>query len=297
MPRQEFDLEGHRGARGLHPENTLEGFRATIAIGVTTLETDVAMTADGIAVACHDPHLNPDITRGPDGAFLSARGPAIRTLSLAELQRYDVGRIRPGTAYARSFPDQRGQDGLRIPRLAEMFALDDRVRFNTEIKTFPKDPGLTAPPAQMADAVLAAAARTGATERLIVQSFDWRNMRHTARAAPAVTRAYLTSAETVAEAALWWDGPSPADFGGSVPRAVAAEGAGVTWGPDWRTLTEALIAEAHGLGLRVVPWTVNAAADMARLIGWGVDGLITDRPDLGRAALTAAGLAVPPGRG
>lgn len=293
MSRQDFDLEGHRGARGLHPENTLEGFRATIAIGVTTLETDVAMTADGVAVTCHDPHLNPDITRGPDGAFLPARGPAIRALSFAELQRYDVGRIRPGTAYARSYPDQRGQDGLRIPRLAELFALDGRVRFNIEIKTFPKDPALTAPPAQVTEAVLEAAARTGATGRLIVQSFDWRNQRHAARVAPDVARAYLTSANTVPEAALWWDGPSPGDFGGSVPRAVAAEGAGVTWAPEWQTLTRALVAEAHGLGLRVVPWTVNAEADMARLIGWGVDGLITDRPDLGRAVLAACSLPLP----
>ncbi len=297
MPRQDFDLEGHRGARWLHPENTLEGFRATIAIGVTTLETDVAMTADGVAVAHHDPHLNPDITRGPDRAFLSARGPAIRTLSFAELQRYDVGRIRPGSNYARSYPDQRGQDGVRIPTLADMFALDDRVRFNTEIKTFPKEPGLTAPPEQMAEAVLAAAARTGATGRLVIQSFDWRNVRHVARVAPAVARAYLTSAATAKEARLWWDGPSAEDFGGSVPRAVAAEGAGVTWAPDWQSLTEELVAEAHGLGLRVVPWTVNAEADMARLIGWGVDGLITDRPDLGRTALVAAGLPLPPRAG
>lgn len=292
MRRQGFDLQGHRGARGLHPENTLEGFRAALAIGVTTLETDVAVTADGVAVNSHDPFLNPDIVRGPDGAFLSARGPAIRTLRYADLTRYDVGRIRPGSAYARSFAQQQGRDGVRIPRLAEVFALDGTVRFNVETKVFPKAPDLTVAPEVMADAILAAADGAGATGRLTIQSFDWRSLRHVRRVRPEVPRAFLTSADTVAEARLWWDGPAPEDFGDSVPRAVAAEGGGI-WSPEWRTLTAALVAEAHGYGLAVLPWTVNGEADMVRLIGWGVDGLITDRPDLGRAALASAGLPLP----
>ena len=91
--------------------------------------------------------------------------------------------------------------------------------------------------------------------------------------------AWLTRAETVRDAAIWWGGPHPDDFGGSVPRAVAAEGGG-TWAPDHSDLTEAMVAEAHALGLRVMPWTVNRTSRMRRLLGWGVDGLVTDRPDL-----------------
>src|ERR1700687_3226081 len=103
-----FDLQGHRGARGLAPENTLEAFATALKIGVTTLELDLAMTKDGVLVVSHDSVLNPDHTRGPDGKFLAAQGPAIRSLPLAEVKQYDVGRLKPGTTYAATFPEQRG---------------------------------------------------------------------------------------------------------------------------------------------------------------------------------------------
>ena len=101
-----FDLQGHRGARGLAPENTLPAFATALSIGVSTLELDLAMTSDGVLVVSHDSRLNPAHTRGPDGAFLDGEGPAIRSLTLAQLQRYDVGRLKPGTAYAAAFPEQ-----------------------------------------------------------------------------------------------------------------------------------------------------------------------------------------------
>src|SRR5437762_10982982 len=86
-PSLAFDLEGHRGMRGLAPENTLAAFRKALAIGVTTLETDMAVTKDDVIVISHDPVLNPDIVRGPDGQWLATKGPAIRTLTFAELAR------------------------------------------------------------------------------------------------------------------------------------------------------------------------------------------------------------------
>ena len=142
MAANMFDLQGHRGARGLAPENTLEGFAAALAIGVTTLELDLAMTKDGVVVVSHDSELNPDHTRGPDGQFLKTTGPAIRSLTLAELKRYDVGRLKPGSRYAANFPQQRQLDGVRIPALAEVFDLARRsgaehVRFNIETKLTP----------------------------------------------------------------------------------------------------------------------------------------------------------------
>src|SRR5580698_9247957 len=112
--RRAFNLQGHRGARGLFPENTLEGFAAALAIGVTTFELDVAMTADGVPVVSHDAAFNPDLVRGPDGAWLAAPGPLISTLRLAELAAYDVGRMRPGSEYAAQFPGQAPHDGARI---------------------------------------------------------------------------------------------------------------------------------------------------------------------------------------
>ncbi len=162
--------------------------------------------------------------------------------------------------------------------------IDPRVRFNIELKSFPLQPGLTADGATMAAAVLPVADAAGACARITVQSFDWRGPRHLRRTRPDIRLAWLTRAAILPQARVWWDGPDPSDYGGSVPRAVAAEG-GPIWAPEHVDLTEAGLAEAHGLGLRVIPWTVNRSDDMARLIAWGVDGLITDRPDIARAVM------------
>lgn len=293
--RRAIELQGHRGARGLFPENTLAGFTAALAVGVNSFELDVAVTADGVPVVSHDAALNPDIVRGPDGAWLTTRGRLIRTLRLAELAAFDVGRLRPGSAYAAQFPDQAPRDGARIPTLAEVLAVDPRVRFNIEMKTFPDHPDWTVGPAAMAEAVLAVAEAAGALGRITVESFDWRGPRQVRRLRPDLPLAWLTSPQTIAEAALWWDGPAPADYGGSVPRAVAAEG-GPIWAPHHAGLSGALIEEAHGLGLAVLAWTVNRAADMRRLLRWGIDGLITDRPDIARGVLAEAGFPLPTGR-
>jgi glycerophosphoryl diester phosphodiesterase len=137
--KRSFELQGHRGARGLFPENTLEGFAATLAMGIRSLELDVSVTADDVAVVTHDPILNPDIARGPDGAWLSGPGPAIRSLTFAELRRYDVGRLRPGSRIAGLHPRQQPHDGARIPTLADVFALTAATgaRVDAEIKTLP----------------------------------------------------------------------------------------------------------------------------------------------------------------
>jgi glycerophosphoryl diester phosphodiesterase len=292
--KRRIDLHGHRGARGLFPENTLVGFAGALAIGVDVLELDVAMTADDVVVVTHDPRLNPDLTRR-NGAWLAAPGAAIRSLRAAELAGYDVGRISPGSTYASLHPTQVPHDGATIPTLADVLRIDPLVRFNIELKTFPWFPGLAVDGAAMADAVVAVADAAGAVDRIIVQSFDWRGPRRLRRTRPDVDLAWLTSAAFLAGARTWWDGPHPADFGGSVARAVAAAG-GRTWSPEHDDLTEETLAEAHALGLRVVPWTVNRPEAMRRLIRWGVDGLITDRPDLARAVLAEAGHLLPMSR-
>ncbi len=300
-----FDLQGHRGARGLVPENTLEGFAAALNLGVTTLEMDTGVTADGAVVVMHDPTLNPDITRGPDGAWITPPGPAVRSLTLAELQRHDVGRIRPGTRYAATFPDQVPADGARIPTLDAVLALaaaaSPTVRFNIETKVFPHRPTVTVPPEVMAEAVADVIIRAGMADRAVVQSFDWRTLAWLREHRPAIARSYLTSQsggeDTVASRdgvpSPWLAGLDAAAHGNSVPRLVAAAG-GTIWSPNFRDLTEAIVAEARSLGLTLLPWTVNDAATMERLIAWGVDGIITDRPDILRGVMAARGMALPP---
>jgi glycerophosphoryl diester phosphodiesterase len=115
---QALDIQGHRGARGLVPENTLPAFARALSIGVTTLELDCGITRDGVVSVGHDPALNPDITRAPDGRWLAKQGSAIHALTFAELQRYDVGRIKPGSAYAQLF--RRDAWTTRISRLADV---------------------------------------------------------------------------------------------------------------------------------------------------------------------------------
>ncbi|WP_428492040.1 glycerophosphodiester phosphodiesterase [Rhodopila sp.] len=278
--KRPFDIQGHRGARALFPENTLEGFLAASALGVSGFELDVAMTADGVVVLSHDPALNPDLTRDASGRWLERRGPTIHTLRHAELNRYDVGCIRPGSRTAMLFPDQRPRDGTRIPTLAAVLTALPDARFTIEVKTDPAHPGWTAPPHLLADATVAVVDQAGAASRVIVESFDWRVPRHIHRTRPDITLAWLTRAETVRDAALWWDAPGLSAIPGrTVPAAVAAEG-GPVWAPDHSDLTEAQIVEAHALGLSVLPWTVNRPSDMRRMIDWGADGLISDRPDL-----------------
>jgi glycerophosphoryl diester phosphodiesterase len=280
-------IVGHRGARGLYPENTLAGFAGALALGVDALELDVALTADGVVVVTHDPALDPNLTRGAAGVWLDGPGPLIRSLNAAELAAYDVGRLRPGTPYAALFPEQSPCDGERIPRLAGVLRISNDTNFIIELKTFPGDPGRAASATELAEAVLATADAAGVTSRIVVEGFDWRGPRHLRRVRPDVRTAWLTRAETVRDPALWWDGPHPADFGGSVPRAVAAEG-GPVWAPDHTDLTRDQVDAAHALGLAVIPWTVNDPRDIARLIGWGVDGVVTDHPDRARRIAAAA---------
>src|SRR2546425_6877212 len=122
-PSLAFDLEGHRGTGGLAPENPLAAFRGALEIGVTTIETDMAVTKDDVVVISHNASLNPDLVRDADGHWLASPGPPIRTLTLAELRRYDIGRINPTSQYARQFPNQQSGDAQRFPKLSEPFDL------------------------------------------------------------------------------------------------------------------------------------------------------------------------------
>jgi glycerophosphoryl diester phosphodiesterase len=301
-----FDLQGHRGARGLAPENTLEGFAVALAIGVTTLELDLAMTKDDVLMVSHDRRLNPDHTRGADGKFLESEGPAIRSLTLAEVRRYDVGRLKPGSAYAKSLPEQQPVDGARIPPLAELFDLvkragADHVRFNIETKITPASGDETPDPEAFAAAFAKAVRDAGLVSRVSIQSFDWRTLMAMKTIAPEIERVCLTAEALTLDtirrgepgASPWTAGLDIDDFSGSVPRLVAAAGCQV-WSPLYRNAKPDDVAAAKALGLKVIPWTVNERADMERLIGLGVDGLITDYPDRLRAVMAEKNMPLPP---
>jgi glycerophosphoryl diester phosphodiesterase len=299
------DLQGHRGARALWPENTLAGFARTLAVGVTTLELDIAITRDGVLVVSHDPQLNPDITRGPDGRFIDAPGPRIRDLSFDELQRYDVGRLKPGTRYASQYPQQQPVDGARIPRLADLFAMvqragDDRVRFAIETKVSPLRPDDTVAPEVFARAVIAAVRSAGMAQRSSILSFDWRTLAVVQKEAPEIATVYITAQQRWLdnigadrpEGSAWTAGVQWRDHG-SVPRMVNAAG-GRFWSSYFGDLDAGKVREAQALGVQVLAWTVNEPRDIERMLDLGVDGIVSDRPDRVRDALARRGLALPP---
>lgn len=303
-PSLAFDLEGHRGTRGLAPENTLAAFRQAIDIGVTTIETDMAVTKDDVIVISHDPFLNPDLVRDAEGHWLAAKGPPIRALTLAELSRYDIGRMNPASQYARQFPDQQAVDGERFPQLSQLFELGKKsgkpVRFNIETKITPTSGADTPEPATFVRLVVAAVRGAGVSERVTVQSFDWRTLVEVRRIAPDIELSCLTIQTKDNDTVTSPDGgPSPwhagfalRDHGGSLPATVKAAGCGV-WSMFWRNLTARELAEAHALGLKVLPWTVNDRSEMRRLIDLGVDGIITDYPDRLRSVMAEKGMPLP----
>jgi glycerophosphoryl diester phosphodiesterase len=254
-----IDVQGHRGARGHLPENTLAGFEYALSLGVDTLEMDCGITKDGVVVVHHDRRLNPDVARGISGAWVRAPAPTIRSLTYAELQYYDVGRIRPGSEYARRFPHQQPRDGTRIPRLADVLKL--KTRYNIETKLLPSHHEETAGPEEFSVGLINEIRKAKASAT--IQSFDFRTLKIVEREAPEIPTVYLT------------DGESSPPAGAKI------------WSPSFKDLTPAVI---QGFPGRIVVWTVNEPADIARMVDWGVHGIISDYPDRVLAELKQRGL-------
>lgn len=291
IPAAAFDLQAHRGGRALWPENTLPAFERALDLGVDTLELDTGVTKDGVLIIAHDRHIDANLARRK-GQWVEGPQPTWHSLTLAEVRTLDVGRIRPDTPYAKRFPRQMPMDGTGVPTLAALFDLvkkrgDTKVRFNIETKIDPTNPGDSIDPETFATLLIRQVRDAGLQTRVTIQSFDWRTLQVVRRIAPEIATAYLTiidpeeSNVSMTGESLWTAGFDPIRHGGSLPAAIKAAG-GAVWSPYHLNLTPELVREAQGLGLKVIPWTVNDPADMKRLIEWGVDGLITDDPVTGK---------------
>jgi glycerophosphoryl diester phosphodiesterase len=298
-----LDIQGHRGARGLLPENTLPAFARALSIGVTTLELDCAITRDGMVVVSHDSTLNPEITR-ENGGWITRDDLAIAQFTYEELQRFDVGRINPASAYASRFPRQRPVDGTRMPKLADVFALarragNDTVHFNIETKISPLHPERTVAPDVFARALIQVIKQHQLQHRAVVQSFDWRTLEVVQTEAPEIKTVYLSAQQGFMDNILteqttspWNAGLHVSQFGHSVPRMVKAAG-GAIWSPFWGDVSASDVREAQSLGLQVVVWTANEAAETRAIMALGVDGIISDYPDLLRRIAGENGYALP----
>ena len=285
-----FDLQGHRGARGLMPENTLPAYAKALELGVDTIECDMGITKDGVVVLHHDLWLNPDTTRGPDGKWLESRGPAIADLTFEELQKYDVGRLKPGTEYAKTFPYQEAIHGTRIPRMSDLFDLirksgNATVGVDCETKVSPYQPQATRAPSEFTRLIIAEIKKAGMAQRTMVQSFDWSTLQQIQREAPEIRTMYLANQRSIdarrggVRGSPWLAGFDPSEHGGSLVRAVHAAG-GRILSVDYPLATKAMVAEAKELGVALYVWTVNDEETIGRMLDLGVDGIISDRPDL-----------------
>jgi glycerophosphoryl diester phosphodiesterase len=248
---------------------------------VDGIEIDVQMTADGRVVAHHDYWLDPDATRH-DGAWLSGRGPALKSLTLAGLQAHDVGRLRPGSAEALRHADRQDVDGARIPTLAALLqalngAKGPRRWLYVEIKTDPVRPEASPDPAVVTEAVLAELAAAGYLAHAKIIAFHWRVLRLATALSPGIATAHVTipaalagaSAPVTDRASPWFDGADPWRHGGSELQAIRAHG-GMEWSPYFTEVTPARVAEAKGLGLKVGPWGLSRAEDIRRMVELGV---------------------------
>ena len=302
---QGIDLQGHRGARGLMPENTLPGFAKALSIGVTTLELDLAVTRDGHVVLLHSPRFEPEIARDSNGEWLQQSSPRIDSMTLQAVKAYDVGRLNPKSKYAKRYPEQQPVDGTPVPTLDEVFELvnksgNKKVRFNVEVKINPENPGLTLQPKEFVEAVITVIQAYKMENRVTVQSFDWRALQQVQNLTPGISTSYLTANQSwlnnlqigMPGASPWLNGFDVDNFEGSAPRAIKAAG-GDVWSSYHKEVNSKSIKLAHELGLSVNVWTVNNPGRMRDLIAMGVDGIITDYPDQLRRVLEELNLPVP----
>lgn len=272
-----FDLQGHRGARGLAPENTLPAFRRALEFGVTTLEMDVVLSGDGEVVVSHEPWMNPDICLTPDGERIprgEARQHALYQMSYDRIAAYNCGSLQPA-----QFPEQQNEP-VSKPRLSEVLREAEAyvrahprepVFFNIEIKSRPAWDGRFHPaPDTFATRVLEVVKEAGVAARTTLQSFDPRPLEVIDRQESPVRLALLVN----------WMG----DRGLSTNLERLSFVPDV-YSPDVRLVDEALVAAAHERGLQLIPWTVNERPTMKRLVRLGVDGLITDYPNRARDVL------------
>ncbi len=298
--RQPFDVQGHRGARGLLPENTLPAFERALELGVSTLELDLGVTRDRQVVVSHDRRVNPKLCRHAGGRAIESP-PLVRDLTLAELWAFDCGGLNPDP---KRFPEppRRNLPGTRVPTLREVFQLaselgDSEVRFNVETKIDPTVDD-TVPIEEFVELVVGVVEAAGMESRVTIQSFAWRALELTKRHSPEIETAALLASDTLSPE--WLNGIDPQAAGRtSLDLLRAARDYVDLYSPYWRLIAPgspaflgSRVEEIQAAGFPVVPWTVNSRRRMEQVIALGVDGLITDYPDVLMALLEERGVAV-----
>ncbi|NDC76667.1 MAG: glycerophosphodiester phosphodiesterase [Chitinophagia bacterium] len=266
-----FDLQGHRGCRGLMPENTIPAMIRALQLGVSTLEMDVVISRDSQVVVSHDPYMNAEFCLRPDGSpieRLEEREFRLYGMDYAEIARWDVG----SKPYAK-YPEQRRM-ATHKPRLEDLIdSVEQYARtaglppphYNIETKCRPAGDGVLHPdPGSFLRLLIQVVIRKKINSRTTIQSFDIRTLQIMHETHPHMQASLLVEASDKAgmEGRLAELGFTPAVFS-----------------PAWQLVTPELVKACHDRGVRIIPWTVNESSEMERLRSMGVDGLITDYPD------------------
>ena len=273
---------GHRGARGLMPENTIQGFEYILDNDVLAIEFDVLLTKDEVPVITHDFYLSKAITRNAEGNWLSEDGPRINDLTVSELQMFDIGGVDKRSLYGSLYPEQAFLSGIRIPKLSDLLDLvclpkGQDLFMLLEIKSEP-----SIPKSKIIENIVLEIEKRSLSNRTVLHSFDWNLLEECGRLAPEMPRSYLSQLPESSNDPF--DKPSEeispdfSSLNGSIPEAIQAAG-GHLWCPYFKDVTAELVGEAHRLGLPVCTWTVNEIEDFENMLDMGVDGIITDYPD------------------
>ncbi len=270
MKTSAFDAEGHRGCRGLMPENTIPAMLHAIDLDVTTLEMDVHITKDSQVVVSHDAWFNPDITTKPDGNFITANDHSyiLYNMNYDSISKYDVG----FKTYDK-FPQQK-KLYVSKPLLSVLIdsveayckAKHKTVSYNIEIKSSPGGDNIYHPePAKFTELLMAVINQKQIQQRVIIQSFDFRSLQYLHAKYPAIKTSALIDANDKR----------------SLDKVISDLGFIPTiYSPVYQLVTDKLISECHQKNIHIIPWTVNELAEMKRLKNSGVDGLISDYPNL-----------------
>lgn len=255
-------------------ENTLPSMAAALDAGVTGIELDVRMSADGQLVVWHDSILLPEKCRSTQGDLVGAR---VDDLTLQQLRTVDVGSQTLPT-----FATQSAAPGARIPTLAEAFAVaDDRastIWWTIEVKLDPTDERQVSRRERLVEATLAAVHEAGVARRCLLHSFDWAVLDVSRELDPGVLRSALTKGRHFSAGSPWTGSIDPQEHGEDLVAGVAAIGASVV-SPEFALVDADLVQRAHDLDISVLVWTVNDPDDLADVMGLGVDGIVTDYPD------------------
>lgn len=273
--RKTIDLQGHRGCRGIQPENTMPAFEKALEIGVTTLEMDVVITKDHEVIVSHEPYFSHEIATDPSGNLITEateKKHNLYQLSYEEIKQYDVG-LRPHTR----FPQQAKVPATKplmkeVIEMAENYAvihLRKKPVYNIEIKREPALDSVFQPPVEtFVDLVLSEVQHQPFSDRVCLQSFDLQTLRLVHEKAPEITLALLIETETDVQQNIEELGFTP-----------------TIYSPYFALIDQQTMDYCNEHSIRVIPWTVNKKEDLLRMLEFGVDGIITDYPNEFKAIL------------